>query len=60
MRNEPTARALELLQREQAPKMLKTIDLLERCGIMHPARAEAWRQAVRVRFAELSAPLATA
>jgi len=40
--------------------MLKTIDLLERCGIMHPARAEAWRQAVRVRFAELSAPLATA
>jgi hypothetical protein len=60
MRHEPSERALELLQREQAPGMLKTIDLLERCGIMHPTRADEWRQAVRVRFAELSAPLATA
>jgi hypothetical protein len=44
------------LTRDEIPEMLRALAVFERCGIMSPAEADAWRVAVRARAAELAGP----
>jgi hypothetical protein len=54
------AATLAHLTRDEVPEFLRAVALFERCDILAPAEAEAWRIAVRARAAELSEPVAEA
>lgn len=47
---------LAALTRAEVPDVFRAIDLFERGGAMDAATATRWREAVRVRAAELGEP----
>lgn len=48
------ARTVARLHRHEVREFLRAVALFERVGILTPTTADAWREAVRARAAELS------
>jgi hypothetical protein len=54
------AATLAHLTRDEVPEFLRAVAMFERCGVLTPEDASAWREAVHARAAELSEPRAEA